>query len=176
MATIIHLERRRGNGEASVCAIDRNQRGGQRVNKRIDDDDDDDSVANGPSGVSNPPNSTETTKLRPENATVVFDGFSKVDITDKSQSDPGSRYQIFFIVLYLRNVRVLRPPRGISHEVSRAHLGLVHTEKCGPLPPVETAIADRERNRNRLCDGSIAVLERVTNRNRGVVSAVRYDF
>lgn len=42
--------------------------------------------------------------------------------------DPGSRYEIFFIVPYLRNVRVLRPPRGISHEVSGAYLGVVHTE------------------------------------------------
>ena len=36
------------------------------------------------------------------------------------------RYQRFFIVPHLRNVRVLRPPRGILHEVSGASLGTVH--------------------------------------------------
>lgn len=64
---------------------------------------------------------------------TVADSVPKISHCSK---DPGPRYQIFFIVLHLRNVRVLRPPRGISHEVSEAHLGLVHTEKCDLYRPL----------------------------------------
>lgn len=78
----------------------------------------------------------------------------------RSQDIPlfeGSRPEIldiFYRSVSSLYVRVLRPPRGISHEVSRAHLGLVHTEKQNfarrSIVPNETAICNKHHQLREL--------------------------